>query len=345
MGLMDKNSNDNTDNVDENIVSDTNDTLDNIFSEQELNQLLSESVNAEKMSLMDKVERVKLNKPKKSKAKKKNGSIADDVDKKDMADFKNLIEEEKRISKLEKRQAKAEEKKALKDENRELRKQAKLAKKNPHVEAEKVKAKYSFRKYLVACLTLAFLSTTIFAVTNTTARQNIVSFFTDLFFSNGVGDAHAQQGDVSNYDSTIRNVSNNGVSNGDILSTTISDEQARLDAIAENSRVYCIISSSPYYTSATDKGSLYISNPKESVYYTQVVIKSIEDDKEMYVSPLLKPNEKIEYDYLTEKNFVKGRYPANAHFNYYSRIDDSGTDTDYVYIGTMCAEIVIVIGD
>lgn len=114
------------------------------------------------------------------------------------------------------------------------------------------------------------------------------------------------------------------------------DEQERLNALAEESRVYCIISSSPYFQNIESKGSLSISNPKESKYYTQVVIKT-EDDKEMYVSPLLAPDEKIESDYLTNKDFTPGNYHCYAYFNYYSSEESSS------YLGSMCAEINIVI--
>lgn len=129
------------------------------------------------------------------------------------------------------------------------------------------------------------------------------------------------------------------------LSTKIEDEQARLNQIAEDSRVYCIISSSPYFVSADSKGSLYISNPAESVYYTQVVIKTKDTEKEMYVSPVLAPNEKIESDYLSDQSFEPGQYKANAFFNYYQKAGDSGTNDDYMYIGTMVAEISVVINN
>lgn len=127
------------------------------------------------------------------------------------------------------------------------------------------------------------------------------------------------------------------------LSTTISDEQARLNQIAENSRVYCIISSSPYFDNANSKGSLYISNPTESVYHTQVVIKAKDTEKEMYVSPVLAPDEKVEKDYLTDRSFSNGEYQANAYFNYYTKSGDSEDPDDFTYIGTMCAEVLIVI--
>lgn len=120
------------------------------------------------------------------------------------------------------------------------------------------------------------------------------------------------------------------------LTINQNEEQERLDALAEESRVYCIISSAPYFQDINSKGSLSICNPKESKYYTQVVIKT-EDGKEMYVSPLLAPNEKIESDYLTNRDFKAGNYHCNAYFNYYASKDSSS------YLGSMCAEINVVI--
>ena len=120
------------------------------------------------------------------------------------------------------------------------------------------------------------------------------------------------------------------------LMTDNNKEQERLNALAEESRVYCIISSAPYFQDIDSKGSLSISNPKESRYYTQVVIKT-KDGKEMYVSPLLAPDEKIESDYLTNKDFERGSYHCDAYFNYYSSKESSS------YLGSMCAEINVVI--
>lgn len=125
------------------------------------------------------------------------------------------------------------------------------------------------------------------------------------------------------------------VKEGDLM-TDNNEEQERLNALAEESRVYCIISSAPYFQDIDSKGSLSISNPKESKYFTQVVIKT-DDDKEMYVSPLLAPDEKIESDYLTNKDFEPGSYHCNAYFNYYVSKDSSS------YLGSMCAEINVVI--
>jgi len=134
----------------------------------------------------------------------------------------------------------------------------------------------------------------------------------------------------------IRSFGSSGaIKEGDLM-TDNNKEQERLNALAEESRVYCIISSAPYFQDIDSKGSLSISNPKESKYYTQVIIKT-DDDKEMYVSPLLAPDEKIESDYLTNKDFKAGSYHCNAYFNYYASKDSSS------YLGSMCAEINVVI--
>jgi hypothetical protein len=139
----------------------------------------------------------------------------------------------------------------------------------------------------------------------------------------------------------IRGTDSDSIESGR-LSTNIANEQERLNQIAEDSRVYCIISSSPYFDSVDSKGAMFISNPSESIYYAQIVIKTKDEDSEMYISPVLAPDEKIEYDYLTNKSFEPGQYPANAYFNYYTKTAD-GTGEDYIYIGTMCAEVLVVI--
>lgn len=147
----------------------------------------------------------------------------------------------------------------------------------------------------------------------------------------------SEQGETTKEDNPeIRSFgSSEAVQEGDLM-TDNNEEQERLNALAEESRVYCIISSAPYFQNIDSKGSLSISNPKESKYYTQVIIKT-EDDKEMYVSPLLAPDEKIESDYLTNKDFKAGSYHCNAYFNYYASKDSSS------YLGSMCAEINVVI--
>lgn len=155
--------------------------------------------------------------------------------------------------------------------------------------------------------------------------------------SNSVGTTSEQEVIANEiYNPEIRRSTSSGAIQGGELTTADNDEQERLNALAEESRVYCIISSAPYFKDVNSKGSLSISNPKESKYYTQVVIKT-EDDIEMYVSPLLAPGEKIESDYLTKKDFEQGTYRCYAYFNYYASEESSS------YLGSMCAEINVVI--
>lgn len=278
-----------------------------------------------------------------------------ELDKKEIEDFIGVIEGEhdlsslkvikrqlKKHKKTELRQAKLEALKEKEKEKKELKRLEKFAKRHPHVEAEKIKAKYNFRKYLIGCLTVIFITSTYFTVTKTTAGRNMIEFFTNLFFSNSKIEEELQVGNVADYNSAIRDVNNDNVGRGNLITSSSKDEQARLNALAENSRVYCIISSSPYFQNSTETGSLFISNPSESIYFTQVVINSKDTNEELYISPLLKPDEKVEYDYLTKQDLKAGVYPSLAYFNYYAKSSDNN-DTDYVYIGTMCAEIDIVI--
>jgi hypothetical protein len=158
----------------------------------------------------------------------------------------------------------------------------------------------------------------------------------EIFKPDSTGVASEQGVSTKEDNPEIRSLgSSEAIKEGDLV-TDNNEEQERLNALAEESRVYCIISSAPYFQDINSKGSLSISNPKESKYYTQVVIKT-DDDKEMYVSPLLAPDEKIESDYLTNKDFKTGSYHCNAYFNYYASKDSSS------YLGSMCAEINVVI--
>jgi uncharacterized integral membrane protein len=201
---------------------------------------------------------------------------------------------------------------------------------------QKQKKKANRKNKILLGLLFLFLFSVI-AVKNVSSMSNVVNFFTSLFHKEA-----PVQGEVDTTDQEIRAIHSDSVSSVE-LSTSVEEEQQRLNAIAENSRVYCIISSSPYFSSAKEKGTLYISNPKESIYYTQVIIKTKDTEKEMYVSPLLAPEDKIEQDYLTDQSFAKGSYKANAYFNYYSKIGNTGTEKDYTYIGTMCGEIELII--
>lgn len=207
---------------------------------------------------------------------------------------------------------------------------------------KKVRKKMS--KYVAIPIILFLLISTFLAV-ETNSFTAMISFFQDLFFGTSNGQVVAS--DVGDYSVDIQNVNNReSVDKGELTSVNDKEEQARLDALAENSRVYCIISSSPYFSSVEDKGSLYISNPPESTFYTQVVIVTQEDEKEMYVSDVLAPNEKVEYDYLSDKSFKKGSYKCNALFNYYNKESNSETGKDeYIYVGTLVAEVVMVVDE
>lgn len=214
--------------------------------------------------------------------------------------------------------------------------------KHKRIPKDKGEKQNSKSKKVFACMIflLVICFTTLFAA-NDFSIPRMINSITSLFSDDS---GKVAEGKANSRDPSVQsNGNSDSISSGGELSTNVEDEQARLNAIAENSRVYCVISSSPYFKSAKSKGSLFISNPKKSRYYTQVIIKTKDTQKKMYVSPLLEPNKKIEYDYLTNKDFDPGEYKANAYFNYYSKTGNSGTNRDYTYIGTMCAEVEIEI--
>ena len=166
---------------------------------------------------------------------------------------------------------------------------------------------------------------------------NIISFFRDIITPQ---EAIVIREDEL-YNPQIRKTDNQeAIDTGGLSMLSKEDRQKNLNDISEGSRVYCIISSSPYFPSITEKGALFISNPAESVFHTQVIIEEKETGEEMYVSSLLAPNEKIEYDYLTNKTYGEGEYVAMAYFNYYD-----GRDSDFSYKGTVSVEILIKIGN
>lgn len=214
-------------------------------------------------------------------------------------------------------------------------KQKRIPKGQEEKQKSKLKKVFAGMVFLLVICFTTFFAANDFSIAK--MINSIASLFSDDSGKVAEGKANSRNPSVQS------NGNSDSISSGGELSTNVEDEQARLNAIAENSRVYCVISSSPYFKSAKSKGSLFIINPKKSRYYTQVIIKTKDTQKKMYVSPLLAPNKKIEYDYLTDKDFEPGEYKANAYFNYYSKTGNSGTNSDYTYIGTMCAEVEIEI--
>lgn len=203
---------------------------------------------------------------------------------------------------------------------------------------EKKAGKAKVNKSTIILTSLCIIS--LLFATDIVSYAKMKSFFKSLTGSNKV-----MISDVKNSTVPVIGVSTSDSISTGKLSTKNENEQARLNQIAEDSRVYCIISSSPYFENVESRGSLFISNPAESAFYTQVVIKAKDTERELYVSPVLAPDEKIEYDYLSNRSLIPGEYQANAYFNYYSKTGDSGTQDDYMYIGTMVAEILVVLGN
>lgn len=86
----------------------------------------------------------------------------------------------------------------------------------------------------------------------------------------------------------------------------------------------CIISSAPYFTDAKSMGSYCIANHTDNKgYLLQVEISDNNTGELLYISPLLKPGEKIQEDYLTNQEYQDGSYPATATFNFYQAEDEA----------------------
>lgn len=197
-------------------------------------------------------------------------------------------------------------------------------------------------KYFIIPTVIIVISLTYFTVK--------VGSFTNLieqFYNFITGGGKAISADTEDYGVDARlGTDKKSVEQGEIKLTVNKEEQERLDDLSANSRVSIVISSSPYFSTVSEKGALYISNPPDSQYSEQVVIITKDTEEEMYVSPILDPNEKVEEDYLTNQSFKPGRYEANALFNYYSKsINTESGKEEYSYIGTMVAEIFVVIDE
>lgn len=209
-------------------------------------------------------------------------------------------------------------------------------------EAEKKKNRKTARIATIIAALAVFILLVPYPTGKAFSINTMISFFRDIFGNGAIASVESVEGPEIT-DPTIRDSGNNdAVGSGGLSSISNSDKQNVLNKISEGSRVYCIISSSPYFSSIEEKGALFISNPKESVFHTQVVIEEKSTEEEMYISSLLAPDEKVEYDYLTNKNYAEGEYVAMAYFNYYQ--PDENKDGEFNYTGTVSVEILIKIG-
>lgn len=100
----------------------------------------------------------------------------------------------------------------------------------------------------------------------------------------------------------------------------------------------CIISSAPSFEDVNSKGTYKICNHEENSLLLQVTIRDAACGSIVYTTPALKPNQKVEEDYLNETGrklySSPGSYDAVATFDFYE------PDTEEFY-GTVDVEINI----
>lgn len=101
----------------------------------------------------------------------------------------------------------------------------------------------------------------------------------------------------------------------------------------------CIISSAPYFDDVKSMGSYCIANHADNKgYLLQVEITDNSDGRMLYISPLLKPGEKVQEDYLADQEYISGSYPATATFNFY-------TEKEQTFYYSVPFDITINIGE
>lgn len=89
--------------------------------------------------------------------------------------------------------------------------------------------------------------------------------------------------------------------------------------------VRLIISTAPIFDAAKAKGSLNIINhPDNKGLLLQVrIVERNNPDNIYYISPVLKPEQKIETDNLINQDLQAGNYDALAIFDFYTQSDES----------------------
>lgn len=101
----------------------------------------------------------------------------------------------------------------------------------------------------------------------------------------------------------------------------------KVNKAKDSDKLRCIVSSAPTFKNANAMGSWCFANHADNAgYVLQVVVTDDASGDVIYTSPDLKPNEKVQEDYISKKflekhKLVKGNYNVTATFKFYNAAD------------------------
>lgn len=125
------------------------------------------------------------------------------------------------------------------------------------------------------------------------------------------------------------------IEDGVISGYTAEEIEAIMQRKADESTFSFEVNSRPIFENGKSEGNLRIYNPPYNKYVIDVEIKLDSNDKTVFKSGKIKPNQHIENAKLS-KNLKKGEYEATATINAY----DSDGET---LIGVSAAKLIITI--
>lgn len=125
------------------------------------------------------------------------------------------------------------------------------------------------------------------------------------------------------------------VQEGVIPGYTAEQIEEMMQRKADQSTFSFEINSRPVFEDGLSEGAIRIANPPYGAYSIQVTITLDSDQKKVFETGKLKPNQYIEKAKLLE-NLPAGEYPATATINAY----DIETDE---FVGTSAAKLIITI--
>ncbi len=125
------------------------------------------------------------------------------------------------------------------------------------------------------------------------------------------------------------------VQEGVIPGYTAEQIEEMMQRKADKSTFSFELNSRPVFEDGLSEGALRIANPPYGAYSIQVTISLDSNQKKIFETGKLKPNQYIEKAKLLE-NLPAGQYPATATINAYD------TETDE-FVGTSAAKLIITI--
>lgn len=104
-----------------------------------------------------------------------------------------------------------------------------------------------------------------------------------------------------------------GVQDGALPDTDPEELAKRVQEKADEQKMSVHINSNPVFDTACKEGNIRIENPQNSYYHQQVKIYVEGEEEPVYESPVIKPNQYIEYCALS-RQLPSGDHKAAAYF-------------------------------